>query len=149
LKRAMSDEIFVWDTTSVPNGTYFLKVVASDAPSNPQSTMLAGELESAAFEIDNTPPAITVSAVKREGSRTLVAFEIGDDHSALQRVEYSLDAERWRAVYPKDGMADSRIEQYELVLEGEAAAKTVIIRAVDALNNIATARGETGAVRKD
>ena len=32
LKRGVTDPIFVWDTTSVPNGTYFVKIVASDAP---------------------------------------------------------------------------------------------------------------------
>ena len=34
LHRALGDPIFVWDTTSVPDGTYFIKVAASDAPSN-------------------------------------------------------------------------------------------------------------------
>ena len=56
--RDAADPILVWDTATVPNGTYFVKVVASDAPSNPAATALAGELDSVAFEIDNTPPAI-------------------------------------------------------------------------------------------
>ena len=43
---AISDTILVWDTTTVPNGTYFVKIVASDAPSNPSGTALAGELDS-------------------------------------------------------------------------------------------------------
>ena len=34
LKRGLWDPITVWDTTSVPDGTYMLKVAASDAPSN-------------------------------------------------------------------------------------------------------------------
>jgi hypothetical protein len=38
-------------------------------------------------------------------------------------------------------MADSRTEAYELPLDGTAAASEVIIRAVDAANNVATARG--------
>ena len=32
LRRDVADTILVWDTTTVPNGTYFVKVVASDAP---------------------------------------------------------------------------------------------------------------------
>jgi hypothetical protein len=59
----------------------------------------------------------------------------------VQRVEYSIDAERWKPVYPKDGISDSRLEEFELVLEGDAAIAGVIIRAVDASNNIATSRG--------
>jgi hypothetical protein len=32
LKRGLSDPILVWDTSSVPNGRYLVRVVASDAP---------------------------------------------------------------------------------------------------------------------
>ena len=141
LKKELTDTIFVWDTTSVPNGTYFIKVVASDAPSNAPGASLIGELESNAFDIDNTPPVIRVTGV-RQGARPTLLFEVRDDQSALQRVEYSVDAEKWKPVYPKDGIADSRVEEFELPLEGEAAVTGVIIRATDAMNNIATSRGE-------
>jgi WD40 repeat protein len=57
LKRGLWDPIFVWDTTSVPDGTYIVKVGASDAPSNSPGTALVGEMESVTFDIDNTPPA--------------------------------------------------------------------------------------------
>ena len=42
LKRGLWDPIFVWDTTSVPDGTYYIKVSASDAPSNSPATALTG-----------------------------------------------------------------------------------------------------------
>ena len=64
LRRNIPDTILVWDTATVPNGTYFIKIVASDSPSNPTSTALSGELESIAFEIDNTPPQITVTSTR-------------------------------------------------------------------------------------
>jgi flavin-binding protein dodecin len=72
-------------------------------------------------------------------------FDARDEHSALQRADYSLDGDRWQTIYPKDGIADSRFEQFELVLEGEAAARGVIVRAADALNNVASTRGEAPA----
>ena len=142
LKREVSDEILVWDTTSVPNGRYVVRVLASDAPSNSPPTALTGTMESTAFEIDNAPPDVTVTAVRREGARVVIVFDVRDEHSAVQKAEYSLDGDRWQTVYPRDGIADSRAEQFELVLEGEAAARGVIIRATDALNNVASARGE-------
>src|SRR4029078_9069284 len=40
LKRWVGDPIFVWDTSSVPDGTYYIKVSASDAPSNSPATAL-------------------------------------------------------------------------------------------------------------
>jgi hypothetical protein len=32
LRRGVTDPILVWDTTTVPNGTYFIRIVASDSP---------------------------------------------------------------------------------------------------------------------
>jgi sugar lactone lactonase YvrE len=142
LKRGMSEAILVWDTSSVPNGRYFVRVVATDTPSNSPATALAGAMESTSFEIDNTPPTITVTSVRREGARVTIAFEARDTNSAVQKADYSLDGDRWQTIYPKDGIADSRFEQFELMLEGEAGARGLILRATDALNNVASARGE-------
>jgi hypothetical protein len=147
LKRGLPDPILVWDTTSVPNGRYLVQVQASDAPSNSPATALVGSMESTTFEIDNMPPTVNVTAVRREGGRATIVFEVRDDQSSVQRVEYSLDGDRWQTIYPKDGIADSRIEEFELGLEGEAASRGVIIRAIDALNNITSARGEAPARR--
>ena len=82
-----------------------LKVAASDAPSNSPDTALVGELESISFDIDNTPPRIELQPATRAGARTTISFVVRDEQSAVQRVEYSLDASRWRSVYPKDGIA--------------------------------------------
>jgi YD repeat-containing protein len=140
LKRELDDTIFVWDTTSVPDGSYVVNVVASDAPSHPAGSALSGEMESIAFDIDNTPPVIDIRAVRREGARTVIAFDVRDEHSTIERVEYSVDARPWRPLYPTDGMADSRMEQYELVLTGDEATRSVVIRAVDAMNNAASVK---------
>jgi sugar lactone lactonase YvrE len=141
LKQGLTDAIFVWDTTSVPNGRYTVRVVASDAVSNSAATALTGDLESTAFDIDNTPPVITVTAVRRDGGRATIAFDVRDDNSAVQKVEYSLDGDRWQAVYPKDGIADSRFEQYEVTVSETQGASGVVLRASDALNNVSSARG--------
>jgi len=143
LKRGMSDQILVWDTTSVPNGRYTVRIVASDAPANSQTTALTGARESIAFAIDNVPPVITVTSVRRENGRAIISFDVRDANSSVQKVDYSLDGDKWQSIYPKDGIADSRVEQYELVLEGEAVARGVTLRATDALNNTSSARGET------
>jgi hypothetical protein len=142
LKRGIWDPIFVWDTTSVPDGTYLVRVSASDAPSNAPATALTGEMESISFDVDNTPPRVETQPVARAGSRTSITFVVRDDQSAVQRVEYSLDASRWRIVYPKDGIPDSRREEFEIALNDSEAGRSVIIRAMDAMNNIATAVAE-------
>jgi hypothetical protein len=142
LKRGLWDPIFVWDTTSVPDGTYVVKVSATDAPSNSPGTALLGEKESTTFDIDNTPPRIETQPATRSGARTVISFTVRDEQSAVQRVEYSLDASRWRVVYPKDGIPDSRREEFEVTLDEHEQARNVIIRATDAMSNIATAVAE-------
>ena len=142
LKRGLTDPLYVWDTTSVPNGTYVIRVLASDAGANPPGTALTGERESQSFDIDNAPPAITVTGVRRDGARTLVTFTVRDDHSPVERVEYSLDGDRWRPIHPKDGIADSVEEEFELVLEVDTSGRAVVVRAEDAMENVTTTRAE-------
>jgi hypothetical protein len=141
LHRALTDPILVWDTTSVPDGTYFVKVAASDAPSNSPGAALVGELESASVDIDNTAPRIELQPAARSTAGTAIAFVVRDEQSPVQRVEYSLDASRWRVVYPKDGIPDSRHEEFAVTLT-ESEGRSVIIRATDTMNNVATAVAE-------
>ena len=141
LHRALTDPILVWDTTSVPDGTYFVKVAASDAPSNSPEAALVGELESASVDIDNTAPRIELQPAARSAAGTTLAFIVRDEQSPVQRVEYSLDASRWRVVYPKDGIPDSRREEFAVTLN-DSDGRSVIIRATDAMNNVATAVAE-------
>ena len=147
LRKSTSDTILVWDTTTVPNGTYFVKIVASDAPSNPSGTALAGELDSVAFEVDNTAPAITVSTIRVERGRTTISFDVKDDHSPVQHVEFSQDGQRWRGVFPVDGIADSREEHYELVVDGELGDRGLTLRASDSMNNVETIHVDAPRIR--
>ncbi len=145
LKSDLDEAIFVWDTTSVPNGTYVVKVMASDGASNTPGAALEGELESSAFDIDNGPPAVIVTSTRPANGRTTIQFDVRDEWSSISKVEYSLDAQRWQVIYPRDGIFDGRTEQFELTLDNGDAAKGLIIRAYDAKNNSATARGDVAS----
>ena len=139
LRKATGDAILVWDTTTIPNGTYFIKIVASDSPSNPSGTALSGELDSQAFEVDNIAPAIVVSNARVERGATIITFDVKDDHSPILRVEFSQDGQRWRGVFPVDGIADSRDEHYQLAVDGVLGDRGLTLRATDAMNNVSTA----------
>ena len=138
LKTDLRDTLLVWDTSSVPNGTYVLKVHASDRRSNPEDTALAGELESSSFDIDNVSPTVQLGAIRRDGTRFIVGADVRDGDSAVTRVEYSLDAQRWQTAFPRDGILDARQESFELRLEADAAGRTLVVRATDALGNVGT-----------
>jgi hypothetical protein len=136
LRRGLWDAILTWDTTTVPDGDYVVRVVASDRPSSSPETALDGDLESTTFTIDNTPPAIELTGIRTEGGSRRATVVVRDGHSAVQRMEYSTDALRWQVVHPVDGMLDGREETFEVPVPEEVAGVTV--RATDALNNVAT-----------
>ena len=47
-------------------------------------------------------------------------------------------------VYPKDGIPDSRREEFEVMVDDSEVGRSVIIRATDAMNNVATAVATLG-----
>jgi sugar lactone lactonase YvrE len=147
LRRNVTEPILVWDTNTIRNGTYFIRVVASDSGSNPVDTALTGELDSSAFDVDNTGAAITLGPVRTERGRTIASFDVKDDYSAVQRVEFSQDGQQWRAVFPVDGISDSKSEHYELSLDGELTEQGLTLRATDAMNNTSTAHVDAPAKR--
>jgi len=126
----------VWDTSTVPNGRYVVRVTARDSPSNPEETTLAGDKESVPFDVDNTPPVVTAS---RTGH--VIHAVARDDMSPIRKLEYSVDGSRWDEVHPVDGISDSLEERYEFTPPGLAAGPhVVVLRATDLLGNMSTAR---------
>jgi len=136
LKSDLRETLLVWDTSSVPNGTYVLKVAASDRKSNPPDSALTGELESSSFEIDNVAPTVQIGALRRDGTRFVVPADVRDGDSPIAKVEYSLDAQRWQTAFPRDGILDGRQEGFDIRLDADAGGRTLVIRATDALGNV-------------
>jgi len=138
LKSDLRDTLLVWDTSSVPNGTYVLKVLASDRRSNPADAALGGELESSSFDIDNVAPTVQIGALRKDGTRFVIPAEIRDADSAVTKVEFSVDAQRWQTAFPRDGILDGRQESLEIRLDADANGRTLVIRVTDALGNVGT-----------
>jgi hypothetical protein len=72
---------------------------------------------------------------------------VKDDHSPIQRVEYSQDGLVWRPAFPRDGIADSKSERYDVTISGEVGPRGLSIRASDAMNNVATIHVDAPRVR--
>lgn len=130
-----------WDSETLPDGLYTVKVVASDAPSNPSSLALTAELVSELFRIDNTPPVVKDLASKVVERRTMVTFTAQDAASPIYRVEYAIDAGEWFIVYPQDGVCDSTTETFAATVGTLAAGEhTIAVRVKDGANNIGTGK---------
>jgi hypothetical protein len=138
LRSRSSEAVLTWDTTSVADGRYVVRVTASDAPDNPPSLALTAHEDSTSFAVDNSPP--TLETVLREGRRIRVTAR--DAGTPISRLELAVDAGPWQEVYPTDGINDSREETYEFpapVSPGQGP-HVVVLRASDRLGNVATAR---------
>jgi hypothetical protein len=137
LRKGLTDTILVWDTSTVPNGRYVVRITARDDASNPDDLALSGERESAAFSVDNTPPVVTTSFIAPNRVRATVK----DDSSVIRKTEYSLDSGRWEEVLPVDGINDSLEESYDFTVPGLGAGPHIlVVRATDLLGNSSTAR---------
>ena len=135
LRSGLTDTIFVWDTTSVADGRYVVRVSASDATSNAADRALVGTRESDVVQVDNTPPVVTTE-ITRQGQTVRLVARARDTHSPILRLEYSLAGGPWQLVYPADGLADSPEERFEIPMAAEADASRIMIRVFDALQNV-------------
>ncbi len=138
LRRNLTTRLFTWDTTSAPDGTYVVRIVASDAEANAPGQALTAMRDTAPFDVDNAPPRIVVESVTPSGNRAAVRLLVTDGQSTLERVEYTVDAERWQTVYPADGIADEREERFDLAV-AVADLDGLVLRATDVMKNTATA----------
>ena len=128
---------YSWDSETFPDGEYVLRVVASDAPSNPPDQALEAEYLSEPFLVDNTGPQVT----RIDVAGGLLSFMVRDGASPLYRVEYAIDGGDWRVVHPEDGVTDSETEAFEIALDGlESGEHTLAIRARDTANNTGTGK---------
>lgn len=138
LRQGLLDPLYVWDTTSVADGRYVVRVMASDSPTNAVDRALSGERDSDAIIIDNTPPQITVD-VTRTGGAARLGVRVRDAISPILKVEYSIGGASWTVVYPADGLADSPDERYDIQLPANADPARVVVRATDQMQNASSA----------
>ncbi|HWF12422.1 MAG TPA: hypothetical protein VG272_01705 [Candidatus Acidoferrales bacterium] len=141
LKDKLDTKFYSWDTTSMPDGVYYLKIVASDAPSNPTGEGLSSERESDRFVVANTPPSIGQLTADSASAGVRVKFQASAPVSFIARAQYSLDAGDWTLIFPAGGLSDASKENYDFqlqkVLPGE---HTVTVRVYDQFENVTSAK---------
>jgi hypothetical protein len=144
LKDNLEQKFYSWDTTTLPDGAYYLKIVASDAPSNPPTLALKSERESERFEVDNTPPVIEqlwATAGAKRGNSVVVKFAVRDAASNIERAQYSLDGGEWILIAPTNDISDAPEERYDFSLAGLFPGEhTISVRAFDRFENVGSAK---------
>jgi len=105
--------VHTWDTRTVADGVYELRVVASDSPANPSATAREAARISEPVLVDNTPPAAENLAAKAAAGKVTVSGIAADAASRIVAIHYSVDSHsEWNTVLPADGIADSARERF-------------------------------------
>ena len=145
LKDRLDQKFYSFDTTALADGAYYLKIVASDAPSNPPAAALTAERESERFEVDNTPPVVEdlrvgPASTKMSGGHA-VSFTARDASSAIDRAQYSLDGGEWILVAPGSGISDAPVEHYDFGIPAPSTGEHALaVRVYDRFENVGTAK---------
>jgi hypothetical protein len=141
LEKDLSDTFYTLKTASLPDGTYRLKVVADDKPSNPYDKFLIGERISDSFVVANASPQVDIVENKLDGRKGMVLFRASVSVGSIATAEYSIDGGPWYLVFPSDGIADSSQEEYRfLTPELSPGEHLVGIRASDRNGSTGTAK---------
>jgi hypothetical protein len=151
LKDKLDQKFYSWDTTTLPDGAYYLKIIVTDAPSNPPAIAQKTERESERFEVDNTPPAIEHLKVGQGTFQSgpnvvvisnVISFTARDSSSSIDRAQYSVDGGDWILVAPVGNISDSLEERYEFPLaQGLTPGEhTIAVRAYDRFENVGSAK---------
>jgi WD40 repeat protein len=152
LKDKLSEKYLSFDSSLLPDGSYELKVVASDAPDHTDADTLSGERASDAFVVDTTPPVPGALSASLVAGRIHATFDAKDAASPIAHAEYSVDAGPWQYLEPVGSVSDSKEERYDFMaaippVTGEAAAgvtasgeHVIAVRVYDRYENLATAK---------
>jgi len=141
IQAGWTDTIYAFDTQSYPDGTYFVKLTASDAPSNPAGLDLSSEKIGPPLVIDNSLPTVKNFTAVRNGASLAVSFEADDAYSYIEEVKYLVRPGEWRVVFPVDGICDSKSELFKFSINLPAAAENLItIRVKDSYGNVGVYR---------
>lgn len=150
LKEKISDRFLSFDSSLLPDGSYELKVIASDAPVHTDSEALTGEKTSSVFVIDTTPPmpgALSASLV-RGANKIHATLEARDATSPISHAEYSLDAGPWQYLEPVGKVSDSLTEHYDFTIDipaspsatADAKEHVLAVRVYDRYENMAAVK---------
>ena len=140
LKDKITEKSYSFDSALLPDGSYELKVVASDAPVHADAQALTAEKVSDLFVVDTTPPVpgllkaeVIARGITKSGAgsanelswvRIHAAVQAQDATSPIAHAEYSIDAGPWQYLEPKGMVSDSKTELYDFTVDAPEVAGT-------------------------
>jgi hypothetical protein len=124
-----------WETASLPEGPYRVRVEATDEAVNPPDRVFRHTLESAIVLVDNTPPVFRTLAA--QGRR--IHGDAVDGVGPIWRIDAAVDGKNdWRPFLPADGIFDEPAEAFDLDVSSFVGAGNhlVAVRVFDQAGNV-------------
>jgi hypothetical protein len=137
LKDKLTESQFEWDTRSVADGRYEVKVVASDANANSPGQGKTASRVSEPITVDNTPPVIGDLKWTQKGTSVQLDFKVVDETSTVAACDYSVDSNRdWQMTLPTDNIFDAPEETISFSIAGlKPGQHQITLRSTDAKGN--------------
>ena len=137
--KDLEANVLTWNTNTLGDGRYRVKVTASDAEGNAVGEGLTAEATSEPFSIDNTPPRVTALEAAARASGVEISGAAEDGEGWLQRLDLAIDDGAWHSLSPEGGLSDAPHLTFRNVLKDLAPGPHLLsVRAVDAAGNSAT-----------
>lgn len=138
LAKELKEPLHIWDTRTVPDGRYEVRVVATDKMANALGNELEDARISDPFLLDNTPPEVRIEKIEKVGASGLrVEVAATDALSAVAEAGYRVDSEEEsRSLAPDDDVFDSPRETITFTLQDlDKGDHWISVRVSDAQGN--------------
>ena len=127
LKDKITSTKYEWNSNTVEDARYEVRVTADDRRSNTARTAMTGSRVSDVFVVDNTPPAITNATVKAKKKAVTLKFSVKDEFTVIGRVSYTVDSnDEWIATLPNDSVYDTTKEDFTIQIKDLDSGEHVI-----------------------
>ncbi len=137
--EVLTETNYQWNTGSVPDGWYVVRVEASDELDNAAALALRHTSDSEPIRVDNHAPR--VEQLRMTGAR--LGGRAVDELGPIARLEYAIDGGEWVALFPADDLFDTADERFEIDLSSLAAGTHIVaVRATDAGGNVGSSEAQ-------
>lgn len=138
LKDKLTSPKFEWNTKTVEDGRYEVRVTADDIRSNTTTTALTGTRVSDIIVVDNTAPVVESETITTKGATATLKLSLKDALSVIGNLSYTVNSnEDWMSTLPNDLIYDTTQEDFTIVIEDlEAGENVIAVKFTDEAKNI-------------
>ena len=138
LEDELEADNFEWNSRTVEDGRYEIRVTADDVRSNTLATKLTGSRISEPVVVDNTGPTIRKYAIEKNGKAATLKLQITDELSVIDSLQYTIDSNaEWKSTLPDDFVFDTTDESFTIATEDlEPGEHVIAVKIEDAVDNV-------------